>query len=144
MRQSVISIVIAGFVILLPGCETQTGPDSDNHVLVEGAWHGTLDSADLVVTFIEGEFEGAPTVSGSAYLSSTTQGRAFLIGSGTHNRVDSLWFSLFPIPAAGKESYFLRGSVRPGWIHGSFQRYDSSGQSVGSGSWEVGRAWERL
>jgi hypothetical protein len=144
MRQILLWVTVIGSAIVAGSCasDSQAGPDSDRFVLVEGAWHGTLEQADLVVTFIEGEFEGAPTVSGSAYLSSSASGDAFLIYGGIHNRLDSVWFSLYPISISGKASFVLRGGVRPDQIQGSFQQYDSSGHRIGSGSWQVRRAWE--
>lgn len=144
MRRYIFWLIVFGSALVAGAClsDSQTGPSSDSHVLVEGVWHGQLDQGDLVLTFIEGEFEGGATVTGSAYLSSAATGQPFFINGGTHNRVDSVWFSLYPIPTPGKESLFLRGGVRPDQIQGSFQQYDSTGQRIGSGSWQVRRAWE--
>ncbi|HLP82564.1 MAG TPA: hypothetical protein VK141_11325 [Nitrosomonas sp.] len=69
--------------------------DDGYRVFVEGSWKGEIDGSEMVTTFIEGEFENEPTLTGSTSLST---GESFLIVNGGHNRVDRIWFSLIRIP----------------------------------------------
>ncbi len=107
--------------------------------LVEGNWHGTLDSNRIEITFIEGEFEGDPTLSGSAHLINNTQLIEYQVMNGTTNRTDHVWFSLYRVPVITKEDYHLSGVVTGAAIQGTFEQVDQNGHIIKSGIWQANR-----
>ncbi len=100
---------------------------------------GTLDSLNLVLTFVEGEFENSPTVSGSGFIRSQSEPSAYLVMNGTHNRSDRVFFSLYKIPLVGKEEFQLDGTLDHASISGSFTQFDNLGNQLRTGNWRVQR-----
>jgi uncharacterized cupin superfamily protein len=131
--------VFIGTLSLFAACQKENTTQPTIYVLVEGSWQGTLDSNRIDITFIEGEFEGGPTLSGSAHLINSTQTIEYLIMNGTTNRTDSIWFSLYKVPVITKEDYHLRGVVKGNIIQGSFEQFDQNGNIVKSGTWQAQR-----
>jgi hypothetical protein len=108
--------------------------------LVEGTWAGTLDSDSLMLTFIEGEFEGSPTLSGSAFITTDTNASSYIIMSGSHDRQNNISFALYKYPVIGKDDFLFKGTLNSNKIDGTFSKYDQSGNIIHSGNWSV-KTW---
>ncbi|UCF64215.1 MAG: hypothetical protein JSW33_16910 [bacterium] len=122
----------------LLGCKNNL-PNSPLSVLVEGSWKGQLNSHSFFLTLIEGEFENSPTVTGSAHLSVDSVFTSFLVMGGTHNGIDSLWFSLYLTDHQGKESFQMRGKILADSLQGTYKELDPHSQLVGYGEWQTSR-----
>lgn len=122
-------------IVILVNCKNPQQPQY--YKLVEGVWNGTLAGSAMVITFIEGEFENYPTLSGSAYLTSDNQATAYQIFNGTHNRSDSLWFSLYKIPVVDKGEYQLRAGLKANCLEGLYMQFNSRGEIIRRGNWQV-------
>jgi len=122
----------------LSGCQENVS-DSPLSILVEGSWKGQLNSHVLFLTFIEGEFENSPTVTGSAHLPVDSVLTSFLVMGGIHNGIDSLWFSLYQTDYQGKESFQLRGKIFADSLVGIYKEFDQQSQLVGYGEWYTKR-----
>jgi hypothetical protein len=134
-----IRVVILSTVSSFSACQKDGTVEPATHVLVQGTWQGTLDDKPFDITFIEGEFERGVTLSGSAHLSKDTQTVFYLVMNGTHNRVDTVWFSLYKVPVVAKEDYHLKGVLRYTTISGAFRELNSNGEVIRSGTWQVER-----
>ncbi len=131
-------ILFVFFLFFLISCEKES--TSPNFTLVEGTWVGTLGSDSLVLTFIEGEFEGSPTLSGSAFITTDTSASSYIIMSGSHDRQKNILFALYKYPVVGKSDFILKGILNYNKIDGTFTRYDQSGNIIHSGNWAV-KTW---
>ena len=114
-----------------------TSAGATHYVLVEGVWQGTLEGRPFDVTFLESEFEGSPTVSGSAHVTEEARSTLYMVGSGAHNRRDSVWFALYPVPKVTGGSYILKGAVTGATIAGSYRQANENRGTIKSGTWEV-------
>jgi hypothetical protein len=128
-------------LLLSPGgCQKGTTVQPTSGVLVEGNWRGTLNGTLFDVTFIEGEFEGYPAVTGSAQLIGDVETLSYLVMNGTDNhKVDTVLFSLYKVPLLGKEDYDLKGAVSGPTINGTYKKFDQNGQIIETGTWNVQR-----
>ena len=128
------SIVI--LVLTIASCkkESTTCPPQDMK-LVEGTWVGELDADSLVLTFIEGEFEGSPTLSGSGFITTKTNASSYIIMNGTHDRQKKILFSLYKYPVVGKEEFQLTGILNYNKINGTFSQFDQTGNVTKTGNW---------
>ena len=127
------------FLFTLMSCKSVTST-TDNMKLVEGTWVGQLDADSLVLTFIEGEFEGSPTLSGSAFIPSRTTPSTYIIMNGSRDRQDKIYFALYKYPVVAKEEFHLQGTVAYGEIKGTFTRFDESGGISKTGNWSA-KTW---
>jgi hypothetical protein len=131
--------VTVGVMALFSACQNENTVEPTAYVLVQGTWQGTLDSNPFDITFIEGEFEGGPTLAGSAHLIDQTQTVFYLVMNGTHNRRDTVWFSLYEVPVVSKEDYHLKGAVSGGTISGTYEELSQNGIILKIGTWQVKR-----
>ena len=131
-----ISLIL--FTCGLPGCR-ENPSDTPLFVLVEGSWQGQLNSNTLFITFIEGEFEGSPTVTGSAHLPVDSIYTSLIVMGGTHNKVDSLWFGLYQEDRYEKGLFQMRAKIYPDSLFGIYKKFDEQSHIVESGEWTVKR-----
>ena len=107
--------------------------------LVEGSWQGTLGEDSFEITFIEGDFEGAATVTGNAKLICKNDTISYQIMNGTNDRESIVWFSLYKIPVVSKEDYHMTGTVTSSSIDGTYQKVSQNGNVLESGVWTTKR-----
>lgn len=139
-------ITLIGFlctfgIVLGAGCDSDPASPSHYINLVEGNWDGTLDSANLFLTFIEGEFEGGVTLGGSGNITYPPNSQLFEIVGGTHNNKDTAWFSLYDIRVDTKGDFVMKGYVHGTSITGSYLHYAPNGNFIKAGSWEAHRLY---
>lgn len=140
MRIATIFLAILCAMWLSSGCEGERAVAPTYYILVEGTWDGTLaGDTGMMATFIEGRFENSPTVTGSVQLKMDNETVTYLVMNGTHNQVDSVWFSLYRIPLAGKEEYHISGAVKGKTLEGVYHQLDPRGQTVSTGTFAVQR-----
>jgi len=130
-----LSFIVCLFV--LNACQKANDSVTPNsQASVQGNWQGALNGTNIVLTFIDGEFENGRTLTGSASLST---GNTYSIGNGTYVGNDTVWFSLYKIPVVSKEEYHMKGAIGSGIINGNFTKFDQNGNSIGTGYWQVQR-----
>ena len=128
-------------LLIISSCnKDQTTCPSNNMKLVEGTWAGKLDTDSLFLTFIEGEFEGSPTLSGSGFISNPINATSYIIMNGSHDRQKNIYFSLYKYPVLGKEDFQLNGILINNRINGTFSKYDQTGKIINTGDWSV-KTW---
>ena len=131
-NRSYISIAI--MMLLISFCE----PEDTVRNLVEGSWRGTIGERSLLITFIEGRFEGSATLGGSCVITTDSSYADYLIMNGTHNQIDRITFALYSIPVEGTEAYEMSGTVDGRLLEGTYTR-KSGIETVESGTWQAER-----
>jgi len=126
------------FVLILSGCNKEGTVQPTSEELVEGNWKGTLNGITLEINFIEGEFEGYPTLTGSANFISNNEMLSYKVMGGTIVRKSKkVWFALNKIPVVEKEEYHIEGTVSGTWINGTYEKLTQSGEIIETGTWNV-------
>lgn len=136
-RQTVSIFLILSFYFL-SSCQKNNTVGPQLMKVAEGTWYGDFAGEKIVFTIIEGEFEQSVTITGTAYLQSDTSSAAYQIMNGGRNDT-SLLFSLYKIPLVGKEDYHVRGEIKNQFFSGNFDRLNSGGKIVQSGTFQVKR-----
>jgi hypothetical protein len=128
-------------VVIGAGCDSDTESPPQHINLVGGNWDGTLDSASLFLTFIEGEFEGGVTVGGSGHISYPPNSQIYAIMGGGHNNKDLVYFGLYDIRVDTKGDFVMEGYVHGTTIIGTYRHNAPNGDFIKTGSWEVHRLY---
>jgi len=125
--------------LFLYSCKKGDIVQPTSHKLVQGIWQGSIDSTSLDITFIEGEFEDSPTVTGSAHITNNDTTLFYLIMNGTDDGAKTVQFSLYKVPVVTKEDYHMKGTRNGATINGTFQELNQNGDIIKSGKWNVKR-----
>ena len=122
-------------MFLISSCEE---PQDTIYDLVEGSWRGTIGEKSLLITFIEGRFEGGATLTGSCAITTDSSYADYLIMNGTHDKVDRIIFALYLIPVEGTEAYEMDGIVNGRVLEGTYAM-KSGIETIESGTWQAER-----
>ena len=106
---------------------------------IEGSWQGTLNGASFEITFIEGEFEGEPSVTGSANFIGKNESSSYLVMNGTKVSGNKVIFALYKVPVVSKEDYHIEGTISGTTINGIYKKLSQNGKVIETGAWRVKR-----